>query len=123
MERRTFLKHGAAAAAFSTIPGKVLGANDLLRVGFVGCGRVSNRHVKEFSVQPNVEIVAMCDVYEPNLNRRMKTASDCGCTNVQTYHDYRKLLERKDIDIIVNSTPDHWHALPTIEACQLGKDV
>ena len=128
MERREFLQHSgvaaaAGAAAAGTMPAKVLGANDRLRVGFVGCGRVSDRHVREIMANPNVEIVAMCDCYDANLERRVESAKKTGCNNVKKFGDYRKMLDTMDLNILINSTPDHWHALPSIEACNMGIDV
>jgi predicted dehydrogenase len=66
-----------------------------------------------------VRVAAVCDVHEPHL-RRAQSAAD---GKAEAYHDFRKLLDRKDIDAVVIATPDHWHAIPTILACQAGKDV
>ena len=68
---------------------------------------------------PDVRVAAVCDVYEPHA-RRAQSAAD---GKPEVYHDFRKVLDRKDIDAVVIATPDHWHAIPTILACQAGKDV
>ena len=68
---------------------------------------------------PDVRVAAVCDVYEPHA-RRPQSAAD---GKPEVYHDFRKVLDRKDIDAVVIATPDHWHAIPTILACQAGKDV
>ena len=66
-----------------------------------------------------MRVAAVCDVYEPHA-RRAQSAAD---GKPEVYHDFRKVLDRKDIDAVVIATPDHWHAIPTILACQAGKDV
>src|SRR5262249_17409622 len=62
---------------------------------------------------------ALCDVYEPHLAQAKEMAGE----KAETYHDFRKLLDRKDLDAVVVATPDHWHAIPTILALQSGRDV
>jgi len=69
--------------------------------------------------QDGVEIVAVCDVYAPNLEKGKLAAGE----GVATYTDFRRLLDDKTIDVVINATPDHWHALPTVMACEAGKDV
>jgi predicted dehydrogenase len=124
MKRRDVLKKGSAAiAGFYTLPSTVLGANDRIRVAIMGCGRVSHRHLEKFSQQKNVEIVAVCDVHDTWLAERKNAAKEVGFNKIQAFKDYRKILEINDLNVLVNSTPDHWHALPTIEACQMGLDV
>ncbi|GAC1653576.1 MAG: Gfo/Idh/MocA family oxidoreductase [Gemmatimonadaceae bacterium] len=67
---------------------------------------------------PDVTVAAVCDVYEPNLAKGVEAAP-----GAQQYRDFRQLLDRKDIDAVIIATPDHWHALQTVLACQAGKDV
>jgi predicted dehydrogenase len=116
MNRRTFL--GATAAVGATTR-SVLGANDRVVVGLIGCGG-RGRYVASLMRQaPNVEFAATADVYLTNAERARQWAG----TSAVAYQDFRKLLERKDLDAVMVSTPDHWHAAATILACQAGKDV
>lgn len=119
-DRRDFLK-GAAAASFlgAASYGNVVGANERVRVGFIGIGLIGKRHLLDFMAQPDVEVAAICEVYEPRLEEGVATAGG----KAERYKDFRRMFERRDIDAVVISTPDHWHALQTIMACHAGKDV
>jgi predicted dehydrogenase len=88
-------------------------------LGFIGVGGMGGGLVKTFKAFPQVEIAAVCDVYEPHLQKAQATSGG----KPKTYSDFRHVLDRKDIDAVVIATPDHWHAIPTILACQAGKDV
>src|SRR4029079_1639526 len=72
-----------------------------------------------FKTFPDVEVAALCDVYEPHRLRARSLVNG----KPSTHGDFREVLDRKDIDAVVIATPDHWHAIPTILACQAGKDV
>jgi predicted dehydrogenase len=97
----------------------ILGANDRVIVGLIGCGG-RGRYVANFMRQaPGVEFAAAADVYLPNAEKAREWAGP-GAT---AYQDFRKLLDRKDIDAVLVATPDHWHAGATVLACQAGKDV
>ncbi len=98
---------------------RVLGANDRIGIGFIGCGLIGLRHIVDFKKQPDAALVAVSDVHGPRLERGQ---ADCG-SGTKAYPDFRKLLEDKDVHAVVISTPDHWHALQTILACAAGKDV
>lgn len=123
--RRTFVKTVAAGAAGTALAapsvsyGRILGANDRINLGMIGIGRQMRGHIAGFDREPDAEVVALADVYEPNLKRGAQIARE----DVDTYTDFRRIIERDDIDAVVVATPDHWHALPTILACQAGKDV
>jgi predicted dehydrogenase len=106
---------GLTAASYA----RVRGANDRIGVGFIGYGLIGAQHVKDFRHQPDTGLVAVCDVYQPRLEQG---AAACG-PRARGYADFRKMLENKDIDAMVVSTPDHWHALATILSCAAGKDV
>lgn len=112
--RRTFL--AAATAASYT---RILGANERVGIGFIGCGLIGLRHIQDFKKQPDADLVAVCDVYTPRLEQ---ARADCD-GRAKTYRDFRKLLDDKDVQAVCISTPDHWHALQTILACAAGKDV
>jgi len=96
-----------------------LGANDRVQVGFIGYGLIGSQHVHDFKNQPDTDLAAMSDVYQPRLEQGVAA---CG-GRAKSYPDFRKLLDDKDIQAVVVSTPDHWHALMTIMACGAGKDV
>ena len=123
--RRRFLKGSSAAAAglmFSSAAHKALGANDDVRVAVVGCGGRGSGHVKTFSSIPGCRVVAVCDADEKHVGDAVAGLKKAG-HEAKGYQDYRKLLEDKDIDAIATATPNHWHSLVTIWACQAGKDV
>jgi predicted dehydrogenase len=116
--RRRFVQVTAAAGAATMFrPKGVLGANERINIGLIGCGGRGSALWQLFLGQPDVNPVAVCDVYEPFLARAGATPS------VTALKDFRKLLDRKDIDAVIVATPDHWHALQTVMACQAGKDV
>jgi predicted dehydrogenase len=98
----------------------VLGANDRIGVGFIGYGLIGKQHVADFKKFPDVDLVGMCDVYKPRVEEGV---AYMGNPAGKGYSDFRKMFEHKDIQGVVISTPDHWHALLTIMACAAGKDV
>ena len=98
---------------------KAVGASDRIRVGAIGTGGMGRNDVASFAEQPDVEIVAVCDVYQPHLDEAVKVTDG----KAKAYKDFREVLDRKDIDAIIVATPDHWHALLATLACQAGKDV
>src|SRR5438270_2755124 len=127
IDRRDFLKTTGKAmtvsAATLALGGKILGANDRVRVAICGVRGRGNDHLKGFANVPGTEIAAMCDVDENVLNHRIGDAEKMRLARPKTYGDIRKLLEDKDIDAISIATPNHWHSLMAIWACQAGKDV
>lgn len=117
--RRTFGRSVAGAAALSAVSyRRVLGANDRVGVGFIGYGLIGKRHVLDFQAEPDVHCVAVSDVHRGRQEEAQAILGNC-----RGYSDFRKLLDDKDIDAVVVSTPDHWHALMTMLACAAGKDV
>ena len=138
--RREFLAAGALAAAQAEAPkrsggragspqaGKeeqkqgspaAVAPGEKIVLGFIGVGGMGTGLIQTFKKFPEVEIAAVCDVYEPHLRR---ARSEAGGTPA-AYSDFRRVLDRKDVDAVVIATPDHWHGIPTILACQAGKDV
>jgi predicted dehydrogenase len=126
--RRDFLKTAAkttgAAGAFSGLtflprPERVFGANDRVRIAVCGLHGRGKDHLDAFARLPNVEIAALCDVDETILDKRRGEVR----SNPRTFVDVRRLLEDQTIDAISIATPNHWHALIAIWACQAGKDV
>jgi predicted dehydrogenase len=117
---------------------RIKGAGEKIRVGFIGIGNRGSQLLQIFMEQPDVEIAALCDVYEPYITRdrskvdpryiqtRPGQIPDMGekfPNKVDRYSDYRKLLDDKTIDAVCIATPDHWHALMTIDALKAGKDI
>jgi len=124
--RRDFLKTAARTSAgalggitFLTRPERVFGANDRVRVAVVGLKSRGKDHLDAFSRVPNVEIAALCDVDDSILSKRRGEVRG----SPQTYADVRRLLEDQSVDAVSIATPNHWHALMAIWACQAGKDV
>src|SRR5438132_11817185 len=117
--RREFTQAGAAAVATALSAGRVLGANDRVRLGFIGLGNRGDQVLDAFLVHPDAQVVAVCDLYQPYLDFAAHKAGG----QPRQFKDYRKLLELSDVDAVVVATPDHWHALQMIEACAAGKDV
>src|SRR5262244_3769833 len=118
--RRSFLTVGAATLALG---GKVLGANDRVRIAICGTRGRGKDHIRGFAKVANAEIAALCDVDERVLAQRVKDVEDLGKPRPKSYVDIRKLLEDKEIDAITIAAPNHWHSLMGIWACQAGKDV
>ncbi len=125
ISRRFFLAASAASAlggCTSTAKDKPIGANDDIRVAIVGMNGRGNSLLKECRDNPHVRIAALCDCDAKILADR-KAKSDKLGENAKTYTDIRKLLDDKEIDAVVLTIPNHWHALGTVWACQAGKDV
>ncbi|MDX9883597.1 MAG: Gfo/Idh/MocA family oxidoreductase [Prolixibacteraceae bacterium] len=145
--RRGFIeKTGLALAGLAAVPSllgassykRIVGANEKIRVGFIGVGNRGSQLLSLFMQHPDCEVAALCDVYEPYITRNRGQVDPRYLETVggsvpqmgekfpfkpQLYTDYRKLLEDKSIDAVCIATPDHWHALQTIHAIQAGKDV
>ncbi len=125
LTRRSFIRNvavGTGAAALMSIPHRALGANEAIRLGFVGVGGRGAHSINWFRGIEGVRIAALCDVDRNFLAREKKKCEEKG-ENVATYLDAREMFESKDIDAVVISTTNHTHALLTIWACQAGKDV
>jgi len=98
---------------------RVLGANERIGVGFIGYGLIGKRHVVSFKQLPEADLVGVAEAHRGRLE---EAASFIG-GSVRSYPDFRRLLDDKDVDVVVVATPDHWHALMTMMACAAGKDV
>jgi myo-inositol 2-dehydrogenase/D-chiro-inositol 1-dehydrogenase len=123
LTRRQTLKSLAAMATIQIVPSRVLGLNgqtppsEEITRAILGCGGISASHLG----MPG-KLLALCDVDKGHLTQRM---NDTGgeAKGIKGYHDFREVLQRKDIDVIHVATPPHWHALMAIEAAKAGKDV
>lgn len=120
--RREFLQTAAAGLAMSSTMAKAA-PSDRIRVGFIGLGGQGTGRLKEFIRHPDVEPVAVCDLDQKHLDRAVDIVEKARGAKPQTFRDFRKVLDLKDVDAVMIATPDHWHALPTVQACQAGKDV
>lgn len=119
VSRRRFLQAGAAASLTAAAYSRAYGANDRIGIGIIGFGLVGRIHTRNFHAQPDVNLVAVADVYGP---RRDEAKALVG-SRTEFCADFRKVLDHKNIDGVVVATPDHWHALQTMMACAAGKDV
>jgi predicted dehydrogenase len=115
-DRRAFLKTTAAVTAISQ--SRVLGANDRIRLAGIGCGGRCQYLLKTAIEVGGSQLVALADVYQPRLRQANKLAPEA-----IEFADYRKVLERSDVDAVVIGSPDHWHVPMTIDALKAGKDV
>jgi predicted dehydrogenase len=97
--------------------------SDRIQVGFIGLGGQGTSRLNQFIKQNDVAAVAVCDVDQTHLDRAVALVEKEQGRKPEAFHDFRKLLETKNLDAVMVATPDHWHALPVIEACQAGKDV
>lgn len=128
LTRRNFLQGTLAAAATVTIAGtkssgRVLGSNDTIRVAVAGIHGRGTSHISEYAHMKDVEIVYLVDPDTRLFGSRAKQVEDAGKKKPKTVQDVRKVLEDKNVDVVSIATPNHWHSLMTIWACQAGKDV
>ena len=135
MNRRNFIgKTAVGAAAVTVIPRHVLGgngfvaANDKINLGFIGTGKQVGTLLGGIGGCKETVTLAACDVFESKLKNFVESAKQNNSKkglniNIDSYHYYRELLERKDIDAVVIATPDHWHAQIAVDAAKAGKDI
>ncbi|HEY3130940.1 MAG TPA: Gfo/Idh/MocA family oxidoreductase [Acidobacteriota bacterium] len=137
--RRRFLENsiGLAAAAAGLSPleaapvtqtagskDRIAGANSRIRIGLIGCGGMGRSDLRDFLKIKNVDCVALCDVDDEQRAKTLKLVEDQEVGHsIFVTRDFRSVIDQKDIDAVIVATPDHWHAVPTIMACQSGKDV
>ncbi|MGI6322396.1 MAG: Gfo/Idh/MocA family protein [Bacteroidales bacterium] len=128
--RRTFIKNTAVTAAGIGLTGSLTGtlascsANDRINIGLIGCNGMGFSNLRAFLQHPEVDCLALCDVDETVLNTRAANVEKIrGQKPAFLYKDWRKVIDNKDIDLVIIGTPDHWHCLQMIAACEAGKDV
>jgi len=127
INRRQLLKRSiiATATSYSALAGvtgpaeRIVGANERVNVGWIGCGGRGFTLYTSLRKIPDVEVTAVCDVYAPHAKRAQRWVGE----RCRIYKDFRSVLDLKGIDVVLIATPDHWHAIPTVLACQAGKDV
>ncbi|HEY4060670.1 MAG TPA: Gfo/Idh/MocA family oxidoreductase [Puia sp.] len=134
--RRSFLQQSSALAggalllsafdspSFAALRRR-MAASDQINIGAIGLNGMGWADLSAALKLPGVNVVALCDIDKNVLDKRLKDLAkmNIDTSRIKTYGDYRKVLERKDVDVVIIGTPDHWHALIMIEACQAGKDV
>jgi predicted dehydrogenase len=123
--RRRFLRSLAGAAAIAPLAaGGVTPAAVPLRLGLIGCGGRGCQLLKIFLRIPGIEVLAVSDAIEPRMERASGLVAEItGGTRPEAVLDYRRILDRKDIDAVLIATTQHWHGLPVIHACRAGKHV
>src|SRR5690349_12625256 len=135
--RRTFLTGASAAIGLpSIVPAsafanhRTLPPSERITVGFIGCGKMANDyHLPTLLGFKDVQALAVCDVDTRRRLHAKKRVEDAYADQdretvvCDEYRDFREVIARKDIDAVVIATPEHWHAIPIIEACKAGKDV
>jgi predicted dehydrogenase len=114
MTRRGFLQGALAPLA---------PASNRINIGFIGVGVMGMNRLRQFMSHPDVNAAAVCDVDREHLDQAAAHVEKQRGTKPFVTHDFRRVLDRKDVDAVMIATPDHWHALPAIQACQAGKDV
>ena len=117
MHRRTFLLAGGAVSATRAAP------SDQVSLGVIGSGGRGTFVMTVFQKDPALRVEAICDVYEPNLEKAVSTASKVAGTHPRIYRNYRELLADKSIQAVLIATPEHWHAQMVLDALAAGKDV
>jgi len=125
--RREFVRQAATGAAGLTLLSRRAGAtppSDKIVVAHIGVNGMGRNHIRWFAGLEDVEVAALCDVDGGHLGKAMETLYDIRPgSRTEAYLDFRRVLDRKDIDAITCATPDHWHALVAVMAFQSGKDV
>lgn len=124
IKRREFIKKSATTITFLPFLNYKVAASDRIRIAHIGLGGMGNNHMNWFANLPEAEIVALCDLDQKHLNSTLKSLKKIQpATKAAGYSDFRRILDRQDIDAITCATPDHWHAQIAILAFQSGKDV
>jgi len=131
ISRRDFIRHSSLAVAATAVAGPCIrsahagepGPNDKIRLGLIGSGGMGCGDLDCFFGNPEVDCVVICDVDDAHIANGLAVCAKRERKKPETVKDFRRVLDRKDVDVVLVATPDHWHALPTVMACQAGKDV
>ena len=122
--RRNFIKSTTVLAAGAAMPAWAkTSANDRINVGLIGCKNMGWSNLTDFLLHSDVRCVALADIDQSILTSRAEELEKKQGVKPDVYGDYRKILDRKDVDIVIIGTPDHWHCLQFVDACRAGKDV
>jgi predicted dehydrogenase len=117
LNRRTFIASSAGLSILTAAPSETVG------LGVIGTGSRGNFVMAAFGRNPAVQVIAVCDVYEPNLERGISTATASGRQRPRVYRHYPDLLNDKDVDAVLIATPEHWHHRMTLDSLAAGKDI
>ena len=117
--RRDFFTSAAAVFTTNIFTRNIKGANDKVNAAFIGMGKMGRSNLHYAMRQENLVPVAVCDVFQRNLDWAVRDSKN----QAKPYRDFREVLADKNVDVVCISTPDHWHAYMTVEACKAGKDV
>lgn len=121
--RRSFLvksaKTVAAISAAAKVSSTIQGANDRIRLGVIGPGARGQNVMRHFLSTDQVEVAALCDIYDVNLQKAQSLAGG----EAKEFTNYLRLLDERDLDAVLIATPDHWHRAMAVAACEAGKDV
>ena len=120
--RRTFLQTSLSAGAMAAGSG-LAAPSERVRIGLIGCGGISTADTDAFLAHPESEITAICDVDDARIAKTQQRLEKLGRRRPESFKDFRRIVEHKEVDVCLVCTPDHWHALPAISAFQAGKDV
>ena len=134
LSRRRFIEKSVVAAAAAPLLGGALkprsasgqtavSPNDRIRVALIGSGGMGRGDLDTFFISPEVDCAVICDVDDAMIAKGISGVERKRGKTPDTAKDFRRVLDRKDVDVVIVATPDHWHALPTVMACQAGKDV
>ena len=117
LARRDLLRTATVAVTAASYS-RIMGANDKMNLGVIGCGERAMLDMTQFIANPAVSVKALCDVYAVHIDNFLTKAP-----GAKTFTDHRKLLDEKDVDMVLIATPDHWHSTCAIDALNAGKDV
>jgi hypothetical protein len=138
ISRRKFLRNSASAAAFTpvvvsglassfahTVSGAEPGPKEKVRLGLIGCGGMGQGDLECFFLNPEVDCVVVCDIDDAHIAKGVEICQKKRGKTPDRAKDFRRVLDRKDVDVVLVATPDHWHALPMVLACQClcGKTI
>jgi len=129
-KRRSFIKNSALGVAALNIPfgnivfaSNITGANNRINVGVIGCNGMGWANTMSILKNEDVQLIAICDVDQNVIDRRLNEISKNSNHKIATYSDYRELLDNRDVDVVIIGTPDHWHCKMMVDSCEAGKQI
>lgn len=129
-KRRSFIKNSALGIAALNIPfgniifaSNIKGANNRINVGVIGCNGMGWANTLSILKNEDVQLIAICDVDQNVIDRRLNEISKNSNHKIATYSDYRELLDNRDVDVVIIGTPDHWHCKMMVDSCEAGKQI
>ncbi len=129
-KRRSFIKNSALGVAALNMPfgnivfaSNITGANNRINVGVIGCNGMGWANTMSILKNEDVQLIAICDVDQNVIDRRLNEISKNSNHKIATYSDYRELLDNRDVDVVIIGTPDHWHCKMMVDSCEAGKQI